>query len=238
MDRKLYRGDRRLFQAVPEHRRDLARVEQLAHIWRVEGESPASSPWVPSVDSVAKATAEALVLAASDDDMSTCALRPSVVFGPGDPQLVPSLHACIEKGETPFGIGDGLNMWDVTYVANVADAHLLAVENLLLTGTAAGQAIFISNEQPLPFRDFCLAVWKEFGHLPPFEVRIPERLAMFAGWVAECASWITGSAATLSRGSVMDACQVRYCTGMGAREILGYKPRVGIEEGLRISCLD
>lgn len=168
--------------------------------------------------------------------MSTCALRPSVIFGPGDPQLIPSLHACIEKGETPFVIGDGLNMWDTTYVANVADAHLLAVENLLRTGTAAGQAIFISNEQPLPFRDFCLAVWREFGHHPAFELRIPEPLAMFAGCMAECVTWIIGGAATLSRGGVKDACQVRYCTGIGARKILGYQPRVGIEEGIRISC--
>lgn len=168
--------------------------------------------------------------------MVTCALRPSVIFGPGDPQMIPSLYACITKGETPFIIGDGLNMWDVTYVSNVADAHVLAVENLLSTGTARGQAIFISNEQPLPFRDFCLAVWKEFGHYPPFEVKIPEALATFAGYLAECVTWTTGSASTLSRGSVKDACQVRYCSGVGARKILGYKPGVGIEEGIRISC--
>ncbi|KAL8656002.1 MAG: hypothetical protein Q9210_000538 [Variospora velana] len=127
-----------------------------------------------------------LVLAASNDKLATCSLRPSVVFGPGDPQMIPSLYACIAKGETPFIIGEGLNMWDLTYVGNVADAHVLAVENLLLKRTAAGQAIFISNEQPLPFRDFCLAVWKEFGHFPPFEVKIPETLATFAGLMAEC----------------------------------------------------
>lgn len=168
--------------------------------------------------------------------MSTCALRPSAVFGPGDPQLIPSLHACIAKGETPFVIGDGLNMWDVTYVANVADAHLLALENLLSTNTAAGRAIFISNNQPLSFRDFSLAVWNEFGHCPRFEIKIPERLATLAGCVAECATWISGGASTLSRGSVRDACQAKYCSGANARKILDYKPRVGMEEGIRASC--
>lgn len=111
-----------------------------------------------------QAEAEALVLEANDEKLATCALRPSVLFGPGDYQLIPTLHALIAKGETPFVIGDGLNMWDVTYVNNVADAHVQAVENLLATCTAAGEAIFISNEQPIPFRDFCLAVWKEFGY--------------------------------------------------------------------------
>ncbi len=41
-----------------------------------------------------------------------------------------------------------------SYVDNVADAHVLAVENLLMSRTAAGEAIFIANEQPIPFRRF------------------------------------------------------------------------------------
>ena len=181
--------------------------------------------------------AEALVLAADDENFSTCALRPSVLFGPGDHQLIPSVHACIAKGETPFVIGNGDNLWDVTYVSNIADAHILAVENLLSpTKTAAGEAIFISNEQPITFRDFCLAVWKEFGHIPRFEFHIPLSIAVFAGHVAEWVTWVTGTPITLSRGSVLDACGVRYCTGEKARKLLGYRPRVGIEEGIEISC--
>jgi sterol-4alpha-carboxylate 3-dehydrogenase (decarboxylating) len=117
------------------------------------------------------------VLAANVESFATCALRPSVVFGPGEYQFNPSLYACISKGETPFIIGDGLNLWDVTcgfpdqylttiewvltigsYVDNVADARVLAVDNLLTSRTAAGEAIFIIDEQPIPFRDFCLVV--------------------------------------------------------------------------------
>ena len=177
------------------------------------------------------------MLGECDDNLATCALRPSVLFGPGDYQLIPSVHACIAKGETPFVVGDGENLWDVTYVGNVADAHVLAVENLLSTRTAAGEAIFVSNEEPIPFRDFCLEVWKNFGHYPSFEVHIPVPLAAMAGYIAELATWITGTPATLSRGSVFDACGTRYCSGEKARQILGYKPRVGIEEGIRIGCM-
>ena len=177
------------------------------------------------------------MLDARDETFLTCALRPSVLFGPGDYQLIPSIHACIAKGETPFVVGNGENLWDVTYVGNVADAHVLAVENLLSTGTATGEAIFISNEEPITFRDFCLEVWKSFGHYPPFEVHIPVPLASFAGHVAQAVTWITGSPATFSPGSVLDASSTRYCTGEKARKILGYKPRVGIEEGIRISCI-
>lgn len=143
----------------------------------------------------------------------------------------------ILKHETHLVIGPGSNLWDVTYAPNIADAHVLAVENLLSSSkTAAGEAIFISNEQPITFRDFCLALWKEFGHIPQWEVHIPVSVANLAGWVAEWVTWVTGTPTTLSRGSVLDAVGTRYCSGEKARRLLGYKPRVGIEEGIRISC--
>lgn len=168
--------------------------------------------------------------------MQTCALRPSVLCGPGDYQLVPAIHACIAKGETPFVIGDGLNLWDVTYVTNIADAHVLAAENLATSKTAAGEAFFIQNNEPITFRDFCLAIWRHFGHIPPFEIKIPQRLAYFAGLVCETFTWVMGQTTTLSRGSVKDACAVRYASGEKAKRILGYEARVGIENGIRMSC--
>lgn len=158
------------------------------------------------------------------------------MFGPGDYQLIPSIYACIFKGETPYLVGEGDNLWDVTYVCNIADAHVLAVENLLSSRTAAGEAFFISNEEPITFRDFCLAIWAEFGHYPPFTFHIPVSIATFVGYIAEWVTWFTGTPTTLSRGSVLDACATRYCSGEKAHKILGYKPRVGIEEGIRISC--
>lgn len=168
--------------------------------------------------------------------MATCSLRPSVLCGPGDYQLIPAIHACIAKHETLFIIGDGLNLWDVTYVENVADAHVLAIENLVTSRTAAGEAFLIQNNEPITFRDFCLAIWVQFGHIPPFEIRIPEGLAYFAGLMCEMATWVTGTTATLSRGSVRDACAIRYASGDKAKRILGYEARVGIEEAIRLSC--
>lgn len=176
------------------------------------------------------------MLSASGDGIKTCVLRPSVICGEGDNQLLPSIHACIAKRETPYIIGDGCNLWDVTYVGNIADAHVLAAENLLSSKTAAGEAFFIQNNEPIAFRDFSLAVWNHFGHIPPFEIVIPAGLAWFAGFLAECFTWMSGTTATLSRGSVKDACSVRYASGVKAEKILGYQPRIGIEEGIRISC--
>ncbi|ETI29124.1 hypothetical protein G647_01577 [Cladophialophora carrionii CBS 160.54] len=205
-----------------------------------------------SVYGESKAAAERIVIAANKESMATCVLRPSVVFGEGDDQLIPPIHACIAKGETRWIIGSGTNLWDTVYVGNVADAHVLAVENLLQflpetsspldgdgigTETAAGQTFFIQNNEPVSFRDFSLAVWKEFGHFPPaWEIQIPEGLGWVLGLVAEVFTRISGTPTTLSRGSVMDACAMRYASGDKARRILGYQPRVGLEAGIRRSC--
>ncbi|KAJ9605114.1 hypothetical protein H2200_010504 [Cladophialophora chaetospira] len=204
-----------------------------------------------SIYGESKVEAERIVIATNDRSMSTCVLRPSVIFGEGDNQLIPPIHACIAKGETRWVIGTGTNLWDTVYVGNVADAHVLAVENLLhlkseisqddesrtRTETAAGETFFIQNNEPISFREFSLAIWKEFGHFPPrWEIRIPEGLGWVLGLVAEAFTRLSGSPTTLSRGSVMDACAMRYASGQKAQRILGYRPRVGLEAGIKRSC--
>ncbi|KAF1815858.1 putative NAD dependent epimerase/dehydratase [Eremomyces bilateralis CBS 781.70] len=189
-----------------------------------------------------KLAAEKVVLAANSPEFATCALRPSTLMGPGDTNLVPTIQRCIAEFETPFIIGSGLNLYDFTYVGNVADAHVLAAENLTRPHaddrTAAGEAIFITNGQPVPFRSFCLAVWAEWGHAPPFEIHVPKRVAWTAGYLAEWWTWIRGTEATLCRGSVKDYCQTAYADISKSRRILGYEPRVGLPEGIKISCAD
>ena len=188
-----------------------------------------------------KVAAEAIVLAANNppEGLVTTCIRPPPIIGPGDETFLPSIYNLIGQGVTPFCIGDGLNLWDLAYVSNIADAHVLAVANLLsVSKTAAGQIFFVSNEEPAPFRDWCRAVWKECGHYPPFEIHIPIAVASALAVMAEGAAWLTGVPGTLSRGSVIDASVTRYCSNEKARDILGYRPRVGMEEGIRRSCAD
>ncbi|KAF2265653.1 NAD(P)-binding protein [Lojkania enalia] len=116
-----------------------------------------------------KTAAENLVLSVNTSDFSTCSLRLAPIFGPND-SIIPVIHNCIPRGETPFVIGPGTNLVDFVYVSNAANAHVLAVQNLLNSGTAAGQAIFITNGEPISARDFCIAIWKEFGHVPKFNI--------------------------------------------------------------------
>jgi len=57
-----------------------------------------------------------MVINMQSDTMSTCALRPTVIFGPGDVQLIPSIHSCIAAGETKYQIGQADNLNDFTFI--------------------------------------------------------------------------------------------------------------------------
>ena len=80
--------------------------------------------------------------------MLTCVLRPSGIFGPGDRTVIPGMYDVIRNGQTAFQVGDNSNLWDFTYVDNVAHAHILAAENLMTPekelkhGSAVGEAFF------------------------------------------------------------------------------------------------
>lgn len=177
-----------------------------------------------------------MVLSYNRPSFKTCALRAAPIFGPHDPVTIPTIHGCIAKGETPFILGSGMNLQDYVYVTNVADAHILAIRNLRGPGTAAGEAFFVTNGEPVTVRDLCLAIWKEFDHIPRWELTIPEKPAWWLGWGIEWVSWIVGTKATFSRGVILDATKTRYVSIAKARRLLGYEPRVSLPDALKISC--
>ncbi|KAF2149871.1 NAD(P)-binding protein [Myriangium duriaei CBS 260.36] len=213
--------------------------DDLAHDYPLMNESLPTSHATLAYGA-SKAAAERLVLAANSPSLTTCALRPATIIGPGDSYgVVETIYQLIPHYETPFIIGDGHNMYDFVYISNAAYAHLLAVENLISSKTAAGLAMFISNQEPIYFRDFMAAIWAQCGgHVPPFQVRVPGTLAWVVGYVAEWVSWATGTEAALSRGSVQDAIGIRYADNSRAIEVLGYRPKVGFADAVAITCED
>jgi nucleoside-diphosphate-sugar epimerase len=66
--------------------------------------------------------------------VATVALRPSGIFGEGDPLLVPILVEKAKEGKMKYIIGDGKNLMDFTYVGNVAQAHIQACYTINLVG--------------------------------------------------------------------------------------------------------
>ncbi|CAI7898163.1 unnamed protein product [Closterium sp. NIES-54] len=119
-----------------------------------------------------KAQAEAIALAANaQGGLLTCALRPSNIFGPGDPDLVPITIKNAQRGKLKFIVGDGENMSDWTYVENVVHAHICAEKALseykgdpTSDDSPAGKAYFITNADPRRFWDFIFAIAGGFGY--------------------------------------------------------------------------
>lgn len=128
-----------------------------------------------------KVMAEKMVLESNSesDSFSTCALRPHLVWGPGDPHLIPRL---LERGRKKQlkKVGDCNNLVDISYVENVAEAHILAALNLETTGTAAGQAYFISQGEPVKLWDWIDELFFEMK-VDTIDSRIPFVTAYYAG---------------------------------------------------------
>ena len=162
---------------------DLAGVNESAPLCT---EAPCSYP-------TSKAAAEREVLAAHGPTLATVALRPHLVWGPGDKNVVPRVLALAKAGRLKI-IGSGRNKVDVTHISNVVDAHLLA-EGALATCNligykgsdqpgVGGRAYFITNGEPVILWDWINELLRGVG-LPAITKHVPLPLAYAAGGVLE-----------------------------------------------------
>jgi nucleoside-diphosphate-sugar epimerase len=170
----------------------------------------------------------------------TCAIRPHVIFGPGDRRFIPAIVERAAKGKLRLSVGVGNDkLSDFTYVENLVDALLAADERLTPESPVAGQAYFITNGEPMPFFDFVRKVLAELN-LPKIVGSVPYPIAYAAAAIKEALDTLRGG--TLNAEDGMSRFAVRYMVrhhyfdiGKARRE-LGYVPRVSLEEGIRLTC--
>ncbi|KAJ7505379.1 C-3 sterol dehydrogenase [Mycena galericulata] len=298
-------------------------------------------------DSKAKAE-EAVLEANGKNGLLTVALRPAGIFGPGDRQVMSGLYEVYQRGQTHFQIGDNTNLFDWTYVGNVAAAHLLAADRLddpppapiladlpempktpeevppltqaedelvrytlpfidVTTGAhrtptsearplgpyvsrppnadallaafngpplqarpvvrtrfdplsdpniartklyaphtsplqVAGQVFFITNGEPCYFWDFARLVWHHLDGAFPDVAKtrksavwqLPKEFGMLAAAGAEWWGWLVGKDPTFTKFRVSFSCARRWHNIEKARRVLGYEPKVGVDEGVRL----
>lgn len=185
-----------------------------------------------------KAIAEEMVLKANspNENFYTVALRPAGIFGPGDRQLVPGLRQVLERGQTKFQVGDNNNLFDWTYAGNVADSHVLAAKKILdpeTVSSVGGEKFFITNDTPSYFWTLARTVWKADGHVDKYNIVLSRPVAIFVGYLSEFFSKLSGKEPGLTPFRVKIVCAYRYHNITKAKTILGYKPNVGLEEGIR-----
>lgn len=180
-----------------------------------------------------KAAAERLVLAAADSSLATVALRPHLVWGPGDTQLVPRILDRARRGRLRF-VDGGRALIDTTYIDDAVAAHLDALDALTPQAACAGRAYFISSGDPRPVRDIVNAILAA-GGLPPEHRSVPLPVALAAGTAAE-ALWRVlrrDEEPPMTRFLARQLGTAHWFDISAARRDLGYAPRVGLDEGLR-----
>ena len=180
-----------------------------------------------------KAIAEKAVLAANDAQLATVALRPRLIWGPGDNQLLPRLVARAKSGRLRF-VGGGHNRIDTTYIDNAAQAHFDAFTALASNAPCAGKAYFISNGEPMPAREIINALLRAAG-APEVTKALPFAAAYAIGGLCE-AAWhllpLPGEP-PLTRFLAEQLSTTHWYDMAPATRDFGYVPKVSTAEGLR-----
>lgn len=201
-------------------------------------ESLPYAPSFPAPYAETKRIAEEEVLKANGQrGVLTCAIRPHVVFGPGDTRLLPAILSRAREGKLKFRVGLGeKKLSDFTYVTNVVDAMLAADLRLVPDSPVPGQAYFITNGEPMSFWDFVAQVLPPLGYQPP-KLAIPRAIAYAAAAVREAFdTYVRGGTLNaeegLSRFAIRYICSHHYFSHARATRELGYVPRVRMAEGI------
>lgn len=180
-----------------------------------------------------KAEGERLVLAANSPALRTLSLRPHLIWGPGDTQIITRILAQARAGKI-LRVGDGKNIIDTTYIDNVAAAHLLAAAALRDNPHASGRAYFISNGEPVNLWDFVNRILAMAG-IPPVRRGIPKSVAVLLGTVIEkihLTLKLEGEP-RMTRFIAEELSTSHWFDISAARRELKYEPQVSMEEGLR-----
>lgn len=144
------------------------------------GAAPADPSTTRGHYATSKATAERFALASSDAAMPIVAIRPHLVWGPGDTQLIGRIVARARQGRLPR-IGSGAALIDTTYVDNAADALVAALDR---TPDLGGAAFVVSNGQPRTVTELFQRILAAVGVAAP-KGRVPTRAAFLGGLAAE-----------------------------------------------------
>ena len=193
----------------------------------------------PCAYPTSKAAAERLVSAAHSRELATVSLRPHLVWGPGDKNVVPRVLALARKGRLRV-IGSGRNQVDVTHITNVVDAHLLAEQalqtsNLLGYSCPAfpgGRAYFITNGEPVVLWDWINQLLRGLN-IPEIKKHLSLGTAFAAGGALETL-WrvlpLKGEP-PMTRFVAKEMATDHWFDISAARRDLGYDPRVTMASG-------
>lgn len=185
-----------------------------------------------------KAIAEQEVLRAHQPDrLRTIALRPHLIWGPGDPHLLPRLVERARRRKLVV-VGDRTNRIDTVHVENAALAHVQAFDLLHRDDRSAGENIggrtyFITQGEPVACWDW-IETLLEISDAPLPKKRISKGTAYLLGLLCEWLFKMTlrSQEPPMTRFLALQLALDHWFDISAAKSCLGYQPEVSIDVGL------
>ena len=180
-----------------------------------------------------KALAEKCVLDADDPSgMRTIALRPHLVWGSGDPHLLPRVIARHRAGKFKI-VGDGTNKVDLTHIENVVHAHLCAFDAMIADASLGGRKYFIGQEEPVPLWPWLNQIFLEIG-LPTLDRSISFKTAYHLGQGIEKIWDIfrLKKDPPMTRFIACQLAQDHWFSSQAARNDLNYRPIISMSQAM------
>ncbi|MBA2640213.1 MAG: NAD-dependent epimerase/dehydratase family protein [Nocardioidaceae bacterium] len=175
-----------------------------------------------------KALAEQQALGADSPDLAVVAIRPHLVWGPGDTQLVEPIVARARAGRLPV-IGSGAALIDTTYIDNAVAALVAAID---AEPAVHGEALVVSNGEPRPVREVLDRLCRAAGVRGP-RVRVPVPVARAAAVAIERAWTLLDRRDTppLTPFLVEQLSTAHWFDQRHTRQVLAWAPHVSLDEG-------
>jgi nucleoside-diphosphate-sugar epimerase len=192
------------------------------------GAGPADPARAKGHYSRSKARAELDVLAADSAGMATTAIRPHLIWGPGDTQLVGRIVERARSGRLAL-VGGGRALVDTTYIDNAVDATVAALDR---AHAGHGRAFVVSNGEPRTVAELVERICAAARVDAPTR-SVPRALAWSAGALAEGLWSATGRTADppMTRFLAAQLGTAHWFDQREVRDVLGWVPRVSLDEG-------
>jgi len=180
-----------------------------------------------------KAAAELNALALDSVDFRVAAIRPHVVWGPGDTQLVERVIERAKGGRLPL-LDHGAALIDTTYIDNAAAAIVRGLERM---DHAHGRALVVTNGEPRPVGELIAGICQA-GGAPAPKLNVPGWLARGAGsiieklWLAAGSRNLVHDEPPMTRFLAEQLSTAHWFDQRETHEVLDWKPAVSIDEGL------
>jgi 2-alkyl-3-oxoalkanoate reductase len=180
-----------------------------------------------------KAMAEQIVMASNNAFFKTVCLRPHLIWGPGDNQLLPKLVEKAKQGRLRI-IGDGSNKVDCIFIDNAAKAHVLALDQIIRDSSKVeGKAYFISQGHPIAIAELINQLLNA-AELPPVSKHLSPGITRVLARTLESIYHLFGIASEPMITSFLsqELITSHWYDISAAKHDFGYQADVSIETGM------